>query len=203
MSTEAGTDVQVVVDGAAAQVEAPQFQSVEEAVTAFKEKTAELEKLSKNLEQSRKEEKFSKTELKRLKDELEKASSNEALSELQGKYEAEVTARTALETKIRNRVIDAALDAALKEAKAKSVSTVMKLINRDEIQFEGDEVDAKSVTSIIEKLRKEDAVLFDAVETPSVARAAEGAAIGSFEKEIRAAKTQQEILNIMKRYGKA
>lgn len=204
MSTEAGTDVQIqVVDGAAAQVEAPKFQSLEEAVAAINAKHEELEKLSKNLEQSRKEEKFSKTELKRLKDELEKASSNEALSELQGKYEAEVSARTALETKVRNRVIDAALDAALKEAKAKSVSTVMKLINRDEVQFEGDEVDAKSVASIIERLRKEDSVLFDAVETPSVARAAEGAAIGSFEKEIRAAKSQQEIVNIMRRYGKA
>ena len=202
MSDTNGTDVQNEEVGAAAQGEAVEFKTVEEALAAFKATKAELDKLSKNLEQSRKEEKFSKGELKRLKDELEKASKNDALAELQGKYEAEVAARTALETKIRNKLVDTALEAALKEAKAKSISTVMKLINRDDIKLENDEVDAKSVAAVIEKLRKEDSVLFDEVETPSVKRAAEGAVTGGYEKEIRAAKSQKEIEEVMRRYGK-
>ena len=195
------TDVQV--DGETTQVESPKFNSVDEAVSALTAKIAEMETLNRNLEQSRKEEKFNKAEVKRLKAELEKLTSNDALAEIQGKYETEVAARTALETKIRNQAIDSALTAALTEAKAKSVSTVLKLINRDDIKVEGDEVDAESVKAVIEKIRKEDAVLFDAPATPSVARAAEGAEVGSFEKEIRAAKSHKQIEEIMRRYGKA
>ena len=195
------TDVQV--DGETTQVESPKFNSVDEAVSALTANIAEMETLNRNLEQSRKEEKFNKAEVKRLKAELEKLTSNDALAEIQGKYETEVAARTALETKIRNQAIDSALTAALTEAKAKSVSTVLKLINRDDIKVEGDEVDAESVKAVIEKIRKEDAVLFDAPATPSVARAAEGAEVGSFEKEIRAAKSHKQIEEIMRRYGKA
>ena len=201
MPDEIRTDVQV--DGEKTQVESPKFNSVDEAVSALTAKTAELETLNRNLEQSRKEERFNKAEVKRLKAELEKLTNSDATAEIQGKYEAEVAARTALEAKIRNRAIDSALTAALTEAKAKSVSTVLKLINRDEIKVEGDEVDAESVKAVIEKIRKEDAVLFDTPATPSVARAAEGAEIGSFEKEIRGAKSHKQIEEIMRRYGKA
>lgn len=178
------------------------FASLEDAVKAYSTAKEELEKLSKNLEQSRKEEKFSKKELKALKDQLEALQANSDSSEWQSKYEAEVAARTQLETKIRTKLVDSALETALKEAKAKSVSTVMKLINRDEIKVEGDEVDAKSIEALISKIRTEDPVLFDEVQTPSVKRAAEGAPLAGFEAEIRKAKTHKEIEQVMRRYGK-
>ena len=179
-----------------------EFASLEDAVKAYSTAKEELEKLSRNLEQSRKEEKFSKKELKTLKEQLEALQNSSEPSEWQSKYEAEVAARTQLEMKIRTRLIDSALEAALKEAKAKSVSTVMKLINRDEIKVEGDEVDTKSIEAIISKIRAEDPILFDEVQTPSVKRASEGAPLAGFEAEIRKAKTQKEIEQVMRRYGK-
>lgn len=202
MSENIGTDVQEQTTAPATVTADAQFQSLDDALKAYQATKQELEKLSRNLEQSRKEEKFSKTEAKRLKDELDKLAQNDQLAEIQGKYEAEVAARTALETKIRTRLVDSALESALKDAKAKSISTVMKLINRDDIQVNGDEVDTASIQAVVDRLRAEDSVLFDEVETPSVKRAAEGAVVGGFEKEIRAAKTQKEIEDIMRRYGK-
>ena len=193
MNEQNGTDVQNEEKGAAAPNQ--QGKTVEEL-------NAELEKLNKHLEQSRKEEKFSKSELKRLKDELEKATKNDALNELQAKYEAEVEKTNHLQKTIKTKAVKGALEKALTEAKAKSIPTVMKLINLDEVGYENDEVDTKSIEAVIAKLRKEDSVLFDEVETPSVKRAAEGAVAGGFEKEIRSAKTHKEIEEVMRRYGK-
>lgn len=198
MTTETGSDDQNTENTSTTS----EFTSIEDAVKAYQESKLELEKLSNNLEQSRKEEKFSKKELKALKEQLEAFKQNPELSELQSKYEAEVAARTQLEAKSRAKLVDAALENALKDAKAKSVSTVLKLINRDEIKVEGDEVDAKSVEELISKIRKEDPILFDEVQTPSVKRAAEGANVAGFEVEMRAAKNHKEIEQVLRRYGK-
>ena len=168
------------------------FKSVEDAV-------AELAKLEKNLENSRKAEKHAKAELKRLQD----ASTN--ASELESKYNEAVEKLTAAEGKYRDRLINEALNKALAEAKAKSPSIVMKLIDRTAIKVENDEVDASSVEAVLAALKKDDTdgVLFELVETPDVKRSTEGAVVGGFDKEIRAAKTQKEIEAVMKKYGKA
>lgn len=168
------------------------FKSVEDAV-------AELAKLEKHLENSRKAEKHAKTELKRLQD----AASGS--SELEGKYAEAVEKLTAAEAKFRNRLIDEALNKALAEAKVKSLPIAAKLIDRSAIKVENDEVDSKSLDTIIAQLKKDDTdgVLFEPVETPDVKRSSEGPVVGGFEKEVRAARTQKEVEAVMKKYGKA
>lgn len=206
MTLETGADAQNTDKSAAAQqpgnTEPVKFNTVEEALVAFNATKEELDKVMKNLEQSRKEERFNKTERKRLEEEVAKLSKNEALTELQAKYEAEVNRTNTLLQAQRQKLVDAALETALKDAKAKSISTVLKLINRDEIKVENDVVDAKSIEAQVARLRKEDSVLFDELETPSVKRTTEGAVTGSFEKELQAAKTQKDIEQIMRRHGK-
>lgn len=165
------------------------FATIEDAI-------AEMNKLQKNLENSRKGEKFAKTELQKLKE----ASSS--LAELQANYEQAVAKSTALEAKIRNDLVDAALKSALAESKAKSISTVMKLINRDEIKVENDTVDAESLSALITKLKSEDPILFEAVEAPEPKRSAEGATTGGFQKELSACKSQKEIEAVLRKYGK-
>jgi DNA repair exonuclease SbcCD ATPase subunit len=168
----------------------PRFKSLDDAV-------AELTKLEKNLERSRQEEKYAKAKLKELKD----ASSG--AEELQAKFEAAEQKSKALEQRIRNRVIDEALNKALTDAKAKSLSTVMKLINRDEIAVGDDDVvDTKSVEAVIGKLKKEDPILFEVVEAPDAKRPAEGAVAGGYEKELKSAKSVNEIEAVLKKYGK-
>lgn len=166
------------------------FASIEDAI-------AEMNKLQKNLENSRKGEKFAKSELQKLKEAAEGAA------ELQSNYEAAVEKAAKLEAKLRNGVIEGALKSALSDAKAKSVSTVMKLVNRDEIKInEDDTVDTDSLMSIITKIKSEDPILFEEVEAPDVKRSAEGAVVGSFEKELKAAKSQKEIEAVLRKHGK-
>lgn len=172
--------------------------TVEELV-ALRAKDAEL------IEKLRKFEKENKGLAEKAKREADAA-----LAE-QGKYkelyEAQVEKLTALETKARNSLVDAALDAALKEAKAKSASTVKKLIDRTAISVEDDAVDAASIAAQIEALKISDPVLFiqerqaDPAANP-VKRAGEGDPIGGYEKELRACKTPQQINAVLAKYGK-
>lgn len=182
----------------------PGFKSLEEAVAAHNALKADHDKALKNLEQSRKEETFNKTERKRLEKELAAALKSDGLSDLQAKLEAAEARANALEQKANNKLIDDALTKALTDAKAKAVSTVMKLINRGDIKV-GDDgvVDTKSIEAQIATLQKEDPFLFEAVETPSVKRGAEGAVVGGYEKEVAAAKSIQDLEAVMRKYGKA
>lgn len=136
-----------------------------------------------------------------------KEAAAKALAE-QGKfkelYDAELNKRTELEGKIKAGVVDSAIQEALKDSNAKSISTVMKLIDRNKIVFDGDAVDTKSIQSLIKELKTSDPVLFgdEAKPAPAVKKAGEGDVIGGFEKEIKAATTQKQIESVMRKYGK-
>lgn len=166
------------------------FASIEDAI-------AEMNKLQKNLENSRKGEKFAKSELQKLKEAAEGAA------ELQSNYEAAVQRVNELETRFRNTAIDGALKSALTEARAKSVSTVMKLVNRDEITVNEDgTVDTESLNAMITRLKADDAILFEEPQIPDVKRSTEGQVTGGWEKEIGAAKSQTELEAVLRKYGK-
>lgn len=166
------------------------FASIEDAI-------AEMNKLQKNLENSRKGEKFAKSELQKLKEAAEGAA------ELQSNYEAAVQRANELETRFRNTAIDGALKSALTEARAKSVSTVMKLVNRDEITVNEDgTVDTESLNAMITRLKADDAILFEEPQIPDVKRSTEGQVTGGWEKEIGAAKSQTELEAVLRKYGK-
>lgn len=130
-------------------------------------------------------------------------------------YEAAATKLTDFETKAKTQVIDAALKDALTEAKAKSLSTVMKLVDRSKVALNDDgSVDPKSLTELIKGLKTSDPILFsgEATDTsgaevrkvvvPPLHKVGEGAANGGYEKEVRAAKTTQQIETVMRKYGK-
>lgn len=134
--------------------------------------------------------------------------------ELERKVQEEESKRTELETKIRNRIVDAALEKALVDAKAVAPSTALKLLDKAAVKVDGEDVDAASVKELIDALQKSDPVLFTAATTetkqeaqtniqhPPVKKAAEGEVVAGFEKEMRAAKTQKAVEDVLRKYGK-
>ncbi len=183
---------------------ASEVKKVPSTQTDAEKRLAEVQaELAKNEELLKKVRKFEKENKERA----------EAALREQGKYkelfEAAEERAKAFETKYRTKVVDDVLTKALTDAKAKSVSTVMKLIDRSKIEItEADEVDAKSVEKLIAEIQKSDPILFGEVETkptpqvPQVKKAGEGEAVGGFEKELSNAKSQKDIIAVMKKYGK-
>ena len=99
--------------------------------------------------------------------------------------------------------MDGALTEAAKAAKAKSVPAVLKLIDRSAIEVKDGVADAKAVEAAVAKAKQDYAVLFEEVQLPPAGRAAEGDVISGYDKEIRSAKSIDEIKSVMKRYNKA
>lgn len=99
-------------------------------------------------------------------------------------YESAVTKLTEVEQKIRTQAVDSALKEALTDAKAKSIPTVLKLIDRSKVEvLEDGSVDPKSVANLIKELRVSDPIFFDEASTeasqrtvvvPNLHRAGEG-----------------------------
>jgi len=87
-----------------------------------------------------------------------------------------------------------------------SVTSVAKLLDRSKIAVEDGKVDVTSVQSLIQELKTSDPALFTTVNTaaaiPPPKKAGEGDPVGGFEKEIRAATTQKQIEQVMRKYGK-
>jgi septum formation inhibitor MinC len=127
-----------------------------------------------------------------------------------------------LQTTLRESKLSAALSTALDAAGAKSQSTVMKLIDKSLIQFdENGEVITDTVVKAVQEIQKSDSILFGDVPdlksstggwTPpgknfsniDAKRAGEGDNTQTaFMSELKAAKTQQEIMAIAVKYGKA
>lgn len=113
-----------------------------------------------------------------------KTRANAALAE-QGKYKELYEAATAkyadLEQRFTAKVVDGELEKALVEAKASSISTVLKLIDRKSIQIDDDGVVVQSsINDAISKLKESDPVLFGTVakSVPKIARAVEGESSG-------------------------
>ena len=121
----------------------------------------------------------------------------------------------ALKESIKSEKLNSALTTAIEAAGAKAVPTVMKIIDKSKLQFdEQGNVSSDSIIAAIEEVMASDPILFgdtdpkkasavgQGLSNPAVKRATEAATEGAFEKEIRSAKTQNEILAVMRKYGK-
>lgn len=180
-------------------VEAPEGETQETQATkqdAESNPTSELEakiaKLTKDLENARKGERFAKSTKEELAKRVEEL-------EAQGDWKARAEAA---ELKLKDYVLDSQIEKAALAAKAKDVKAVTKLIDRSVIKFENGSVDTKSVENAIAAAKKEFAILFDEVQVPQAGRAAEGEVTSGYEKEIRAAKSFPEIKAVMRKYNK-
>ena len=158
---------------------------------------ADIAKLQKDLENARKGERFAKStkeDLQKQVDDLtEKAKAHE---DYKTKYEQ-------AEQRLKDFALDGALTEAAKSAKAKDVKAVLKLVDRSAIALKDGVVDTKTVEAAIAQTKKDYEILFDKVETPAAGRASEGANTSDYQKEIYAAKSQEEIAAVMKKYNKA
>lgn len=165
---------------------------------------AELTKAKEKIETFRKYEKSWKEQLS--------DEGLEATHKLQQKLQAEITARQALEAKVRDKAVASALEKALTDAKVKSISTTLKLIDKSKVAVDNDEVDPKSIEALIKELQKSDPILFETEEEkatpaptpahPPVKKATEGEVVAGYEVEMRKAKTAREIEAVMRKYHK-
>lgn len=126
----------------------------------------------------------------------------------QEQYNASQQELNSIRDSVRARSLTDGVTKALTEAGAISVPTVSKLLDQSKIEFDGLDLKMESVQAQIEALKQSDPVLFgvkdggDQKPAFDVKRVAETDPVGGYEKEIRAAKTQKDILAVMKKYGK-
>jgi histone deacetylase complex regulatory component SIN3 len=133
-------------------------------------------------------------------------------SKLAEAFELASTELSGLKAKITDQTINTALETAITAAGAKSVSTVLKLIDRSKIQLdESGNTVADNIAAAVKAVSESDPILFGEVGTakvnpvftnPGVARAGtpEGTET-SYAKEMKAAKNQKEIGAVMRKYG--
>lgn len=170
----------------------PNVAEVKEQSNPVTELETTIAKLTKDLENARKGEKYAKATKEELTAKL-------ASFEEQGDYKAKYEEATA---KIQNMAMDGALTEAAKSAKAKSIPAVLKLIDRTGIEVKDGVADAKAIETAIAKAKQDYGILFEEVQLPPTGRAAEGNVTSGYDKEIRAAKSTAEIVAVMKRYNK-
>lgn len=174
--------------------------NVSELEAKVAEYEAELAKANEILEKARKGEKYHKN----------KAEAE--VKKVQALYEQEKARADGLELKIRNQAIDQVVRQVLGESGAKAVDTAMKLVDRSAIKFDEDgSVDVESVKSVVDKMKETDSILFGAqqnqqqvvVQAPKTVRATETDKISGYAAELAAAKNSNEVMAVMKKYGKA
>lgn len=204
MATEAtvveSNTTETVVEQAVEVVAQTEFKTLEEALAHINKLAADKKALLDEKHQV-------KRKLSKFEEEAQQRDA--ALLAEQGKfkelYEQTLQKATEMEQKIKDTTVNSALREVLKEAGARSVDTVMKLVDKTSIEFDSDgNLSLDSVRAAVESVKKADAVLFGdiaRVETPVVKRASEGPVEGSFEKEVAAARTQAELKQIMAKYA--
>ncbi len=119
----------------------------------------------------------------------------------------------------RNFKLDAVLSTALDAAGAKSKSTVLKLLDKNLIQFdENGEVVTDSVVAAIQEIQKSDSILFGDISGPKSSnsgteapgknfsdidakRAGQGDTKSAYMTELAAAKTKEEYMAVAEKYG--
>ncbi|MFN9476085.1 phage scaffolding protein [Acidovorax sp.] len=150
---------------------------------------SQLEKARNNLQAARRFEQESKSKKSELEAQLtENASYKERAEQA--------------ENKLMTLALNGALTEAAKAAKAKNIAAVLKLVDRAGIEVKDGEVDAKAVEAAILKAKEEASELFEITAMPNPARAAEGAVTSGYETELAACKTQEQLIAVMRRYGK-
>jgi vacuolar-type H+-ATPase subunit I/STV1 len=136
-------------------------------------------------------------------------------SKLAEQFEATVNELTSIKEGMKQEKISSALTTALEAAGAKSINTVMKLIDKSKLQLDEEgKVNSDSVVAAIKEVMDSDPILFGDVDPkkvshtgavfsdPGVKLAGDSKTEGAYEKELRAAKNQKEILAVAKKYGK-
>lgn len=143
--------------------------------------------------------------------EREQTDREQALLTEQGKfkelYEKAEAEKQTLKTGLKNKAVDSALKDILQKSGARAVDTVAKLIDKSKIVTSDEDftVDVESIQSQIEEIRKTDPILFGVGEgsnLPPVKRPNDGNQTSGFEAEMRAAKNQNEVMAVMKKFGK-
>lgn len=138
------------------------------------------------------------------------------LAELQKELEAKSNELTSIKEGQKQKALESALSTALEAAGAKSLSTVMKLIDKSKIQFnEEGQVSSDSIEAAVKEVMTSDPILFGDIDPkkaqengqefldPGVKRVGSSATTESaFDIELRAANSQTQILAVMKKYGK-
>jgi hypothetical protein len=177
----------------------PQLESEASKIEAL---TTELEKSKELVSKLRKFEKENKSA-------LEAAIADSA--KYQQRFSDTVSELDKLKSTVRSKVLSESIEKALIQQGAVGIGTAAKLLDTTTIEFSDDvTVDTASLEAAVEKLKQSDPVLFGSRDdqsqvpkpTVEVKRAAEVDPVGGYEKEIRAAKTQKDIINVMKKYGK-
>lgn len=128
--------------------------------------------------------------------------------------------RTQLQTHAKETKLNTALSTALEAAGARSIPTVMKLIDKSLITFNEDgEVNTDSIIKAVSAVQESDSIVFGDIKDPKslpdgkilpgltsfgldAKRAGEGNLQDAYTTEVRAAKTQSEILAVARKYGK-
>lgn len=125
---------------------------------------------------------------------------------------------TGFKETITKKEVDRHLTTALEAAGAKSISTVKKLLDTSKIEFEDGQIKEDTVAAAINALKETDPVLFgevsddqkkdqsgtttDKLPAPSIKVPAAGVNTHSaYETEMKAAKTQQDVEKIMRKYN--
>lgn len=179
------------------------------------EVTVDLAEKVKSLENQLKEAITTRDKAKQKSRELEEAAAYKAkFEELNTKFEAVNNELTGIKESTKTEKISSALQTALEAAGAKSINTVLKLIDKSQVQFdEQGQVVEESVVNVVKAVMDSDPILFGEADPkkaqsglgfldPGVKLAANKAVDDAFTTEIRQTKTIKEYEAVCKKYNR-
>lgn len=125
-------------------------------------------------------------------------------SKLLEQFEVVQSEFTNYKSSVNQTKIDTELTTAIERAGAKSVGTVLKLIDKSKVELDQDgNIDSGLLDALVKQVAESDPVLFEPnFIDPGVFRAGTKPTPGSFEVEIREAKTLKEYESICKKYNR-
>lgn len=191
-------------DGSVSKELAPEFDSVEDALSEI----AKLRGLNTEFKETRDS---AKAKLRTFEEAEEKTRHKKlkADGKLEELLEEERSKRVKLEERFTKQTVDTALTSALKDAKVNSISTALKLVDRSKVLFDDNgSVNIDSLADAVTALKDSDAILFaettsiEKPKGPAVKRAGEGETKDAFETEMRSCKTQFEVNEVLRKFGK-
>lgn len=177
--------------------------------------SAELIEKVKSLESQLKDAINTRDKAKQKSRELEEAAAFKTkYEELNAQFEAVSNELNGIKESAKTEKVNTALQTALEAAGAKSLNTVLKLIDKSQIQFdENGQVVEESVVNVVKAVMDSDPILFGEADPkkaqsglgfldPGVKLAANKAVDDAFTTEIRQTKTIKEYEAVCKKYGR-
>lgn len=179
------------------------------------EVTVDLAEKVKSLENQLKEAITTRDKAKQKSRELEEAATYKTkFEELNAQFEVVNNELTGIKESTKTEKISSALQTALEAAGAKSINTVLKLIDKSQVQFdEQGQVVEESVVNVVKAVMDSDPILFGEADPkkaqsglgfldPGVKLAANKAVDDAFTTEIRQTKTIKEYEAVCKKYNR-